>query len=46
MRAAIVVLANIESHADMGRVANTFDTANEFHEAGDGVVLISRWLVK
>ena len=37
---AIVVLADTESHADMGRVANAMETAKEFHEAGDTVVLI------
>lgn len=39
-KVAIVVLADTESHADMGRVTNALETAKEFHEAGDTVVLI------
>ncbi len=37
---AIIVLADTESHADMGRVVNALETAKEFQEAGDTAVLI------
>lgn len=40
MSVAIIVLADTESHADMGRVANALETVKEFHEAGDEVTLI------
>ena len=33
-RAAIVVLAGNESHADQGRLANALEAANEFAETG------------
>jgi len=46
---AVVVLADIESHADMGRVANALETVKEFQQAGDRIVLIfdgagTRWI--
>lgn len=39
-RIAILVLADSESHADMGRVTNALETAKEAQEAGDDVVII------
>lgn len=38
--AAIVVLAGIESPADLGRVVNALQTVTEFDEEGDDVSLI------
>jgi hypothetical protein len=40
MKVALVVLADTETHADMGRVANALEAAKEFHEAGDEVLLL------
>lgn len=40
MKAAIIVLADTESHADLGRVVNALQTAKEFDEAGDELVLL------
>lgn len=37
---AVVVLADTESHADLGRVVNALETAKESIEAGDRVALI------
>lgn len=47
-KAAIVVLADTESHADLGRVVNALVATKEFKEAGDDVRLIfdgagTRW---
>jgi hypothetical protein len=47
-KAAILLLADIETHADMGRAANALMTAQEFAEEGDEVTLIfdgagTRW---
>lgn len=39
-KAAIVVLADTESHADLGRVFNALIAAKEFKQAGDEVRLI------
>ena len=39
-KAAVVLLADIESHADMGRATNALTTVQEFAEAGDDVALI------
>lgn len=39
-KAAIVVLADTESHADLGRVFNALTAAKEFKEGGDEVRLI------
>mgnify|MGYP006294130105 CR=1 FL=1 len=40
-RAAVVILAGTESHADMGRLVNGLETATEFAETeGDEVELI------
>lgn len=38
--AAIVVLADTETHADMGRAANALEVAKEFKEAGGQVAVI------
>ena len=40
MKAAILVLADVESHGDLGRVVNAMIAAQEFKEAGDDVQLI------
>ncbi len=34
-KAAVVVLADTESHGDLGRLVNALTTAEEFAEAGD-----------
>ncbi len=39
-RVALIVLADTETHADMGRVANALETAKELHEADDTVTLV------
>jgi hypothetical protein len=39
-KAAIVVLADTETHADLGRVYNAIETVKEFQEAGDEVTLL------
>ncbi|WP_267643569.1 DsrE family protein [Haloarchaeobius amylolyticus] len=39
-KAAIIVLAGTESHADLGRVFNALEAATEFAEAGDDLELI------
>ena len=46
---AVVVLADIESHADMGRVTNALELAKEAKEAGDEVRVVfdgagTRWI--
>jgi len=48
-KVGIIVLADKETHADMGRVANALETAKEFQEGGDEVVVIfdgagTRWI--
>lgn len=48
MKAAIVVLADTETHQDLGRVVNAMVAALDFKEAGDDVQLIfdgggTRW---
>jgi hypothetical protein len=48
-KVGIIVLADIETHADMGRVANALETVKEFQEAGDAVTLLfdgagTRWI--
>ena len=40
MKAAILVLADVESHGDLARVVNAMIAAQEFKEAGDDVQLI------
>lgn len=37
---AIVVLADTESHGDLGRVVNAMEVTKEFLEAGDRVALL------
>ena len=39
-KAAIVVLADTETHADLGRIANALTSANEFKEAGDETTMV------
>ncbi len=39
-RVAIIVLADTESHGDLGRLANALEAVKEFKEAGDDVQLI------
>lgn len=39
-KAAIVILSNLETHQDEGRVLNALEAAKEFKEFGDGVELI------
>ncbi len=46
---AVVVLADTETHADLGRVVNALEVAKDFKEAGDEVVIIfdgagTRWV--
>jgi hypothetical protein len=47
-KAAVLLLADTETHADMGRAANALMTVQEFAEEGDEVTLIfdgagTRW---
>jgi len=39
-KAAVILLADTETHADMGRAANALTTVQEFAEAGDDITLI------
>jgi hypothetical protein len=39
-KAALVVLADTETHEDLGRLANALVTAEDFKEAGDEVQVI------
>ncbi len=39
-KVAVVVFADSENHADMGRVANAMEMVNEFQEAGDEAKLL------
>ena len=39
-RVAMLVLADTESHGDLGRVVNALMTAREFKEAGDDVQIV------
>ena len=39
-KAAIIVLAGTESHADLGRLTNALEAAKEFDEAGDELQVI------
>ncbi len=46
---AVVVLADIETHAEMGRIANALELAKEAKEAGDEVRVVfdgagTRWV--
>lgn len=50
-KAAIIVLADTETHGDLGRVANALATAQEFKEAGDELTVIfdgagTRWVAE
>jgi len=40
MKAAVLVLADTETHEDRGRIRNALETAKEFKDAGDDVKLI------
>lgn len=49
IKIAVIVLADRESHADMGRLTNALETAKEFQDAGDPVRIIfdgagTRWI--
>lgn len=39
-KAAIVVLADTETHADLGRIANALTSAREFKESGDETTIV------
>lgn len=39
-KAAVVVLAGNEGHADLGRVVNALTTANDFKEAGEDSTIV------
>lgn len=39
-KVAVVVFADSENHADMGRIANAMEMVNEFKDAGDEAKLI------
>jgi len=39
-KVAIVVLADTESHGDLGRVVNALEAVKEFKDAGDAVTLV------
>ena len=39
-KVAIVVMADTETHGDLGRIANALTTTREFEEAGDEVTVI------
>lgn len=39
-KAAIVLLAGADSHADLGRATNALETVKQFQQAGDEAVLI------
>ena len=50
-KAAIVVLADTESHGDLGRLVNALEAVKEFKEAGDDVQLIfdgagTKWIAE
>lgn len=51
MKAAIVVLADIETHEALGRVVNALEAVKEFKDNGDEVQLIfdgagTKWVVE
>ncbi len=39
-KVAIIIFADSESHADLGRMSNAISIANEFNEAGDQAILL------
>lgn len=39
-KVAIIVLADTETHGDLGRAVNALEVAKEFQEAGDEVALV------
>jgi hypothetical protein len=49
VKVGILVLADKETHADLGRIANALEVAKEFQEGGDEVTVIfdgagTRWI--
>jgi hypothetical protein len=51
LKAAVLVLADVESHGDLGRIMNALMTVKEFRQANDDVQLIfdgaaTQWPVK
>jgi hypothetical protein len=51
LKIAVVVLADTETHGDLGRAVNALETAREFKEAGDEVAIVfdgagTRWVPK
>lgn len=51
LKVAIVVLADTETHGDLGRVVNALESAREFKEAGDQIRLIfdgagTKWIAE
>lgn len=40
IKVAIVILADLETHQDLGRVVNALQTTREFKDAGDEVQII------
>jgi hypothetical protein len=51
MKVAIIVLADTESHGDLGRVVNALEAVKEFKDAHDDVQLIfdgagTKWVVE
>lgn len=50
-KAAIVVLADTETHENLGRIANALTSAKEFKEAGDQTTIVfdgagTRWVAE
>jgi uncharacterized OsmC-like protein len=50
-KVAILVLADTESHGDLGRAVNALEVAKEYKEAGDQVALVfdgagTRWIAE
>jgi hypothetical protein len=50
-KAAVVILADTETHGDLARAVNALETVKEFKEASDEVVLIfdgagTRWVAE
>ncbi len=50
-KAGLVVLADTETHGDLGRIANALTSAKEFKEAGDETTIVfdgagTRWVAE
>jgi hypothetical protein len=41
MKVAVIVLADTETHADLGRIANALEEIKAFHGTGDASLLVS-----